>query len=217
MDRITVLIADDHTLCREGIGTLLAQEEDIRVVGEAADAIQVVRQTEVLQPDILLLGVEMPTASEIEVLSHIREKSPKTKVLMVSGAPETQFIVEALELGARGCLSKSLARKDFVKTIRATHHGEIWVERRILTQVLERLCQKVHGTNASFAETREILTDREQEIVKCAMQGMTNKEIAVRLGISDKTVKTHLSNIFSKLKISRRLELTLHRIVEQIG
>src|SRR5574337_1777532 len=155
MDRITVLIADDHALCREGIGTLLAQEEDIRVVGEATDAIQVVSQTEVLQPDILLLGVEMPTASEIEVLSDIREKSPRTKVLMVSGAPETQFIVEALELGARGCLSKSLARKDFVKAIRATHHGEIWVERRILTQVLERLCLKVHGTNAPFPRSEE--------------------------------------------------------------
>jgi two-component system NarL family response regulator len=215
MNRITVLVADDHALCREGLVMLLAQEEDIQVVGEAADDLQVISLAEAIQPDILLLGVQMSGLSSIEVLSRIHEKSPRTKVLMVSSVPENKFIIEALERGARGCLSKSLARKDFVKAIRATYYGEIWVERRVLTQVLESLCRKVHGTSALFLETQEALTDREREIVKWAIQGMTNKEIAARLGISDKTVKTHLSNIFNKLKINRRLQLALCGIVEQ--
>ena len=86
----------------------------------------------------------------------------------------------------------------------------------MLTQALDNLCQKVHGINGPFLETQETLTDGEQEIVRWVIQGMTNKEVAARLGISDKTVKTHLSNIFSKLKVNRRLQLTLHQIIEHL-
>jgi DNA-binding NarL/FixJ family response regulator len=112
-------------------------------------------------------------------------------------------------------LEKTLSHKDVARAIRATYNGEIWADRKVLTQVLENLYRKVHGINAPLPETKETLTDREQEIVRWVIQGMTNKEIAARLGISDKTVKSHLSNIFSKLRISRRLELTLHRIAER--
>lgn len=213
MNRITVLIADDHAIFREGLGLLLAQEEDMQVVGEAADGLQAIALTETLQPDILLLDVKMPALGGIEALPKIYKHSPGTKVLILSGFSEDEFMVKALQLGAKGYLPKSLTPKELVRAIRATYAGEIWAERKILTEVVESLRQKMQEVNPPLSETQGVLTAREREIVEWVIQGMTNKEIAVRLGISDKTVKTHLSNIFSKLKVGRRLELALHRVV----
>ena len=214
MNQITVLIADDHALFREGLHMLLEREEDLQVVGEATDGKQALSMTEALQPDILLLDIRMPEINGLEALPKIRAKSPGTKVLILSGYPEDDFIVEALQLGAKGYLSKTLTRADIVKAIRATHAGELWAERKLLAQTLESLLQKVNSLHEPPTETREALTDREREVVKWVIQGMTNKEIAAQLGISDKTVKSHLSNIFGKLKVSRRLELLLYRIVD---
>lgn len=215
MSPISVLVADDNTLFREGLRMLLAQEPAISVVGEAADGLQAIRLAEALQPDILLLDIRMPGLGGIEALPQIREKSPGTKVLILSGFSEGELMIQALQLGAKGYLSKLLTHRDLIKAIRATYVGEVWAERKVLSEVLESLRQKMQEKNLPLSDMQETLTDREHEIVKWVIQGMTNKEIATRLGISDKTVKTHLSNIFNKLKISRRLQLVLHRIVEQ--
>jgi len=193
---------------------LLEREEDLQVVGEATDGKQALSMTEALQPDILLLDIRMPEVNGLDVLPRIRAKSPGTKVLILSGYPEDNFIVEALQLGAKGYLSKTLTRADIVKAIRATHAGELWAERKLLTQTLESLLHRVNNLNEPVPEAVETLTDREREVVKWVIQGMTNKEIGAQLGISDKTVKSHLSNIFGKLKVSRRLELLLYRIVD---
>lgn len=215
MAQITVLIAAEHTLFREGLRMLLAHERDMSVVGEAADGPQAIGMAESLQPDILLFDVNMPGLGGLAALHPIRQKSPRTHVLLLSGSPEDELTSNALRLGAKGCVSKSLSHKDLVKAVRATYAGEIWAERKLVTEVLESLRREMRGMNLPLPETEGTLTDREQEIVRWVVQGMTNKEIAVRLGISDKTVKTHLSNVFSKLKINRRLQLTLYRLVEQ--
>lgn len=217
MSPISVLIADDQALLREGLAMLLAQEHDIEVIGEAADGLQAIGMAEALQPDILLLDVQMPGLGGLEALPQIRKKSPLTHVLILFGSCEDEFMSNALRLGARGLLSKSLSHKDIIRAIRAAYAGELWAERKLMAEVLESLRQKVQEVDPSLSEMQASLTDREQEIVKWVIHGMTNKEIAARLGISDKTVKAHLSNIFSKLKISRRLQLTLHRIVEHPG
>lgn len=212
MSQITVLIADDHALFREGLRLVLAQENGIQVVGEATDGTQVLSMTETLRPDILLLNVRLPEVNGLDALLRIRAKSPGTKVLILPGYPEDDFTVKALQRGAKGLLSKTLTSADIVKAIRVTYAGELWAERKMLTQALDSLLQKV---NAPAPEKmHEALTDREREIVTWVIQGMTNKEIAAQLGISDNTVKTHLSNIFGKLKISHRLQLLLSRIVD---
>lgn len=215
MDQITVLLADDHTLFREGLRMLLAQEQSIHVVGEAVDGLQAISLAEALQPDILLLDVNMPGLGGLEALPHIREKSSGTKVLILSGFSEADLMARALLLGAKGYLSKVLTSKELVKAIRTTYAGEIWAERKVLTEALESLRQKVEDASVPASDMREMLTDREQEIVTWVIRGMTNKEIAAELGISDKTVKTHLSHIFNKLKLSRRLQLTLYQLVDQ--
>lgn len=215
MNRITVLVAEGYALFREGLVALLAQEEDLEVVGEATDGLQVMSQVETLQPDILLLDLQMPTVDCDEALTKIRQRSPGTKVLILSGLADHGLTDKALELGAKGYLSKELTRKDMVKAIRAVHAGEIWVGHKVLARLLEGLSRRVYEAHAQSSLMQGSLTDREREIVGWVIQGMTNKEIATRLGISDRTVKAHLRNIFSKLKISRRLQLVLHRIVEQ--
>ena len=217
MSKITVLIADDHSLFREGLHMLLALEEDIQVVGEAADGLQALSMVETFQPHILLLDVRMPELSGLDVLPKIRGKSPGTKVLILSAFVDDDLIVEALQLGAKGYLLKTLTRADLVKAIRATNAGELWAERRVLTQTLEGLLERVNNLQGSIPDAREALTDREQEVVRWVIQGMSNKEIASQLGISEKTVKTHLSNIFTKLKVSKRLQLLLYRIVDHTG
>lgn len=211
----SVLIADDQTLFREGLRLLLANEPAIAVVGEAADSLQAVRLVEALQPDILLLTVNMAGPSTLEAIALIRQKSAVTQVLVLSRLPEDALIGQALQVGAKGYLSTALGYKDLLKAIQAVHAGEIWAERKVLAEVLEHLRQKTVATTAPLSERHEALTEREQEIVRWAIQGMTNKEIAVRLGISDKTVKSHLGHIFGKLQISRRLQLALTQLVDQ--
>jgi RNA polymerase sigma factor (sigma-70 family) len=215
MDPIKVLIADDHAMFREALRMLLTQESGIQVVGEATQGDEALSMAEALEPDILLLDIRMPKVDGLTVLPKIREKSPRTKVLILSAFFEDDLIIEAMQNGAKGYLLKEATYKDLIKAIYATHAGELWAERKVLTQLLERLFQKVNDLHVPISEIRENLTEREQEIVKWVIHGMTNKEIATQLGISDKTVKTHLSNIFSKLKVSRRLELLLYRIADR--
>lgn len=215
MDPIKVLIADDHAMFREALRVRLTQESGIQVVGEATQGDEALSMAEALEPDILLLDIRMPKVDGLTVLPKIREKSPRTKVLILSAFFDDDLIIEAMQNGAKGYLLKDATYKDLIKAICATHAGELWVERKVLTQLLESLFQKVNDLHVPISEIRENLTEREQEIVKWVIHGMTNKEVATQLGISDKTVKTHLSNIFSKLKVSRRLELLLYRIVDR--
>jgi DNA-binding NarL/FixJ family response regulator len=217
MKRITVVVADDHALFLEALRMLLQQEADIEVVGDATNGTEALELTEAFKPDILLLDIKMPELGGLDVLPKICAKSPDTKVLILSAYFEDDLIVEALQRGAKGYLPKTITGADLTKAIRVTHAGELWAERRLLTQTLEGLLQRVDNLHGSGREPHDDLTDREHEVVKWVIQGMTNKEIAAQLGISEKTVKSHLSNIFSKLKVSRRLELLLYKIADRVA
>lgn len=194
---------------------LLSQEPAISVVG-ATDCNQAVSMVEALQPDVLLLAVNTPEPNALDLLPLVGKRSSRTRVLILFGFSDEGFMSRALQLGAKGYVPKALNRNDLVKAIQAIHVGENWAGRKVLAEVLESLCRKAYEVNRCLPEKQEVLTDREQDVVKWVIQGMTNKEIAARLDISDKTVKTHLSNIFSKLKINRRLQLALHQIVEHL-
>ncbi|MBI2902082.1 MAG: response regulator transcription factor [Candidatus Methylomirabilis oxyfera] len=210
-----MLIADDHTLFREGLSALLAREPDISVVGEATNSLEALRMAKALQPDVMLLDIRMPGTSGLEVLHRIREEGPKIKVLVLSGFFEEELLVEAFEHGAKGYLQKITTHAELVKAVRATHAGEVWAEPKVLSQVLDSLLEKVNAPHLALSEMHSELTDREKEVVQRVTQGQTNKEIATDLGISEKTVKSHLSNVFNKLNIGRRLQLLLYRIADR--
>ncbi|VUZ84504.1 LuxR family two component transcriptional regulator [Candidatus Methylomirabilis lanthanidiphila] len=210
---ISVLIADDSALFREELRMALARETAIVVVG-AVDGHQAAGVTEALRPDILLLAVSRLGQAALDTLPVIRKQSPNTHVLILSEESDDEFIGNALQLGAKGCVSKTVDYKDLVKALWTIYAGEMWAGRKLLAGILESLRQKTQEINQPFSETQSTLTIREQEIVRWVIRGMTNKQIAAQLEISDKTVKAHLSNIFSKLKINRRLQLALYRIVE---
>jgi len=207
MDLITVFIADVHALLRQRLSRSLAQE-GIRVVGEAAHGRQVLSGVEAIHPHILLLDVRMPKLGGLAGLPKIRAKSPGTKTLFLADFFEEEFIVGALQRGAQGYLLKTAPPTELVKAVRTAYAGEFWVPRRLLTQVVENLRHSVDELQGSAWKLRDILSEREQEVVIWAVQGMTNKEIAAQLGISPKTVKTHLQNVFRKLNVRRRVQLS---------
>jgi DNA-binding NarL/FixJ family response regulator len=206
-DPIRVLIAGEHTLLREGLCLLLARQEDTQIVGEVADGLQALHMAEALQPDILLLDIRIPEMGWLEILAHIRARSPRTNVLILSGVLEDALIAEALQQSAIEYLLRTATHSDLINAVRTTYPEELWAQRKVLTQVLEDLRRKIWELQGPPLEIGETLTDREHEIVKWVRQGMMNQEIAVRLGISVKTVKAHLHNIFRKLKVSRRIQL----------
>ena len=211
-DPIRVVIADDHMLLREMLCQILRQEKSIEVVGEAGNGLQAIDVISDLKPDIVLLDIIMPEMDGIKVLPAIREKSPKTKALMLTFAKDEAMILKALKAGAKGYVSKDVGISDLIKAIQAVHQGELWVERRLMARFFEgEAIADPKGEDRS-GKTKEGLTPREQEVLRLLTKGSTNKELAKVLFISEKTVKSHLNSIFRKLKVSRRLQAILYAI-----
>jgi len=211
-DQIRVVIADDHRLLREMLRLTLRQERDIKIVGEAANGLQAIDVISELKPDIVLLDIIMPEMDGIKVLPAIREKSPKTKALMLTAAKDEAKVFKALKAGAKGYLSKDVSISDLIKAIQAVHKGELWVERKLMARFVEGEATADPKGEDRPGKTKEGLTPREQEILRLLSKGSTNKEIAKALFISEKTVKSHLNSIFKKLNVSRRLQAILYAI-----
>jgi len=211
-DQIRVVIADDQRLLREMLRLTLRQEKGIEIVGEAGNGLQAIDVISDLKPDIVLLDIIMPEMNGIKVLPAIREKSPKTKALMLTVAKDEAMILKALKAGAKGYLSKDVGISDLIKAIQAVHQGELWVERKLMARFFEGESIADPKDDDRPGKTKEGLTPREQEVLRLLTKGSTNKEIAKALFISEKTVKSHLNSIFRKLKVSRRLQAILYAI-----
>ena len=211
-DQIRVVIADDHRLFREGLRLLLHSEESIQIVGEAANGLQTIDAISNLNPDVLLLDITMPEISGIEVIAPIRQKNPKTRILMLTGSTDETKIFKALKAGAKGHISKDVSISDLIKAIQAVHQGEMWLERKLIARFLDGETVADAGGEVQHRRTKEGLTQREQEVLRALSTGCTNKEIAQTLFISEKTVKSHLNSIFRKLNVTRRLQAILYAI-----
>jgi DNA-binding NarL/FixJ family response regulator len=209
---ITVVIAEAHAILRERLSRFLVQQQDMQVVGDATDGPQVLRRVEALRPDILLLDLRLPNLGGLAVLPSIRAKSPRTRILLLADWFEEAFIARALQVGVHGCVLETALPTALVKAIRTTHAGELWAPRKLLTQVVESLRQRMEAWEGSVSEIWGPLTAREQEVITWAVQGLTNQEIATQLGISAKTVKTHLQHVFRKLNVRRRVHLPRVRL-----
>lgn len=208
MTHIKVLLADDHPVTRTGIRKLLEQATGIAVVGEANDGAETLQLVEALAPDVLLLDMEMPSVNGIEVTQQLRSAESPVRILALSAYDDRQYIMELLSGGAAGYLMKEEAPEFIIEAVRGVARGERgWVSR----QVAARLT-----TWAQQESDKSELTDREKQVLEQVVEGKTNQEIGLKLGISDKTVEKHLESVFGKLGVSSRVEAAVRAVREDL-
>lgn len=221
-DTVRILIADDHTIFRDGLRRLLESEPEFEVIGEAADGGEAVASARRLHPDILLLDLAMPRVPGMDALRELTSESGNTtKIIILTAAIEKAQIVEALQIGARGIILKESATQLLLKGIRSVMDGQYWVGREAVNDIVDYLKSTAAGAQADAQAKNFGLTKREMEILGTIVAGFTNKEIAKKFNLSEDTVKHHLTNIFDKVGVSSRLELALfainHRLAEPVS
>ncbi|HWO70925.1 MAG TPA: response regulator transcription factor [Actinomycetota bacterium] len=204
-ERIRILIADDHALVREGTRRILEREEDLEVVGEAADGEEAVALAERLAPDVAVIDIGMPRVNGIEATRRIKEEHPEIGVLVLTVHDDDPYVYAILEAGAAGYLLKDVRGSELVDAVRSVRAGEAVLHPAIARKVLGRF------RAASRAEEGGVpLTGREIEVLRLAARGLSNKQIGARLGLSARTVQVHLGRIFRKLRVASRTEAVIH-------
>lgn len=220
MPAIKVVIADDHTLFREGLKRILSLEKDVLVVGEATRADEVAGLVERTKPDVLLLDLKMPRGDVIQTLLEVSEKSPATKVLILTAYSEDENILNAAKAGAKGYALKGVSSATLLKAIKTVHGGGIWIDKELAAaDTFEEIARSPSTQPGGGAMNEAVmsLTKRELQILRLVAEGLTNEEIGKRVFISEKTVKTHLTNIFDKLKVNNRFKAALMIMNQQGG
>lgn len=213
--KIRVLIADDHPIVRDGLRRLLSLEDDIDVVGEAADGNQVLELVAQLEPDIVLLDLRMPNVDGLAALQNLQGSLARSRVIVLTASEDKNEFVQAMKLGCSGIVLKQTSPDLIVKSIRKVHAGEIWLDSHTTAAVMRQFATTTDMLGAAGpakGRERSPLSAREREIVAFVAQGYKNKEMAEKMFISEQTVKNHLHNIFDKLGVSDRLELALYAI-----
>ncbi|MFD7749510.1 response regulator [Streptomyces sp. NPDC059698] len=200
---IRVLLVDDHQVVRRGLRTFLEIQEDIEVVGEAADGAEGVARTEELRPDVVLMDIKMPGTDGIEALRRLRELDNPAKVLIVTSFTEQRTVVPALRAGASGYVYKDVDPDALAGAIRSVHAGHVLLQPEVAGALL---AQEEAGAGTGRGST---LTEREREVLGLIADGRSNREIARALVLSEKTVKTHVSNILMKLDLADRTQAAL--------
>jgi len=214
--RIRVLIADDHAVFRQGLRRLLETERDFLVVGEASNGADAVAMVGQLRPDIVLLDLSMPGGSGLDALAMLTAGEVPVKPVVLTAEIEREQVVRALQLGARGVLLKSSGAELIFKGLRTVMAGQHWVDRQTVTDLVAVL-RDLSGPQKPTSLNKFNLTARQLEIVSAVVAGLTNRDIATKLKISEDTVKHHLTQIFSKTGTSNRLELALFAMQHQLG
>lgn len=205
---IRVLVVDDHLVVRQGIRTLLGGEDDVDIVGEAADGREAVEKAAELTPDVVLMDLALPELGGAEAIAAIAERSPESKVLILTGTSVDEQIFDALEAGALGYLSKTAQGDEVLGAVRRLHRGEPSLPPELTRRLLARL-----GTPEDEADRPvEPLTDREVEVLQLVAAGLSNRGIAERLGVSETTVRTHVSRILAKLEVANRVQAALYAL-----
>jgi NarL family two-component system response regulator LiaR len=206
---LRVLIVDDHTIVRKGIRALLTEIAGIEVVGEAADGQEAVAQANRLHPDVILMDLAMPKMDGIEATRQIKASQPESRILVMTSFATDDKVFPAIKAGALGYLLKESAPEDLVEAIHQIHRGESSLHPIIARKVLEEI---THPSDAP--PTPDPLTKREAEVLLLVAQGLSNQEIARKLYITDATVRSHVSNIMSKLHLASRIQAALYALRE---
>ncbi len=224
---IRVMVVDDHKLFRRGLIALLAQEEGLDIVGEAADGVEALRRAAELKPDLILLDNHMPGVRGVDLLPDLREAAPQAQVLMLTVSEDEQDLTAALRGGAAGYLLKTMDGADLANALRRAHEGESVVSPEMMSKLVRALRASALPAPASqvtaLSETAVApdveagLSPREGEILREIVQGASNKEIARRLGIAETTVKIHVQHILRKLGVNSRVQVAVWASERGIG
>lgn len=209
---IRVLIADDHAVVREGLRALISTEPGLELVGEASDGVEAVAKAIELRPDVIILDLMMPRLDGIAAIGQIRAAIPDAKILVVSSFAEDEKLFPAIKSGALGYLLKDSSPHELLESIRDVARGESslhpTIARRVLSELTRPATPPPHG---------EALTDREVEVLALVAKGLSNDDIAERLFVSERTVRTHVSNILAKLHLANRTQAALYALREGIA
>jgi len=219
---IRVLIVDDHAVVRQGLRTFLELQDDvshgdlsalpIQVVGEATTGLEAVDLARSLQPDVVLLDLVMPEMDGIEATPRIIEESPGSRVLILTSFGDEDKVFPAIRAGAQGYLLKDIAPGDLVQAVRAAHLDQVQLHPEVARKLMSAVAAKEEPAAASQAALPDELTGRELEVLRLIAEGLNNREIAERLVISDKTVKTHVSSILGKLHLEDRTQAAIYAL-----
>lgn len=212
-EKIKVLIVDDHQVVRQGLRTFLELQEDITVIGEAEDGKRAVELVRLLKPDVVLMDLVMPHMDGITATEQIHALDLSTKVIALTSFSEDDKVFPAIQAGAASYLLKDVSPEDLVDAIRAAHQGEA----RLHPDIARKLMQQVSQRRTSSQESsQDELTARERDVIRLIATGRNNREIAQELFISEKTVKSHISNLLGKLNLEHRTQLAIYAIKNKL-
>lgn len=210
MEKIKVLVADDHPAFREGLCRFIAEEQDMEVIAQPEDGEQAMQMARELLPDVAVMDVAMPRVNGIEAARQIKTMLPSVTILMLSAFDYESYLLASIRAGAAGYMLKSTPVGDLVNAVRMVYRGEALYDLKTISKIMSQLT--IEGDNIKKVPSK--LHSRELEVMRLAARGMSNKEIAENLGISERTVQTHMSNIFKRIKVSSRIEAVLYAIQE---
>lgn len=215
--KIKILLVDDHTVVRRGLHFFLCTQKDFEMVGEAENGKEAIGKVEQLQPDVVLMDLDMPVMDGIEATKYIKDHFPDIRVLVLTSFSDRDYVLPALQAGAAGYLLKDMKPDQIVEAIRGAYHGNIQLHPEVTLKLMSHVQAPVAEKSADIAppahgHQAEQMTKREKEVLALIAQGMSNKEIAHTLSIAEKTVKTHVSSILSKLNLADRTQAALFAV-----
>ncbi len=209
-EKVRVLIADDHAVVRQGLRAFLEVQDDLAVVGEAGDGAEAVRLAATLSPDVVVMDLVMPRLDGIEAIRQIQAAGSGAKVIVLTSFADDQKVFAAVRAGAAGYLLKDVRPQELIDGIRTVMRGEALLNPAVAAKLMQEFAQEARPAAA------QMLTEREMDVLRLIARGRSNKEIALDLGVAEKTVKTHVSNILGKLHLADRTQAALYAVKERL-